>query len=61
MKFLQQFEINKLYVCDKFWSNESRDFGFRTQKPHQKFGIKAVLLKNGLNRAKNIAQGYYTS
>ena len=43
MKFLQQFEINELYVCTKFRGNRSRDFGFRTRKPPRKFGVKSGL------------------
>ena len=43
MKFEQQFEINKLYVCTKFRGNRSRDFGFRTRKPPRKFGVKSGL------------------
>ena len=47
MKLYQQFEINtsKLYVRAKFRGNESRDFGFRTRKPRQKFGVKSGLIQ----------------
>ena len=43
IKFGQQFEINELYACTKFRGNRSRDFGFRTQKPPGKFGVKSGL------------------
>ena len=52
MKFLQQFEIDKLYVCAKYCGNESRDFGFRTRKPRQKFGIKGGLVEKRLKYGK---------
>ena len=58
MKFWQQFEINELHACTKFWGNRSRDFGFRTRKPPRKFGVKTVSVKNGLSTAKNILHGY---
>ena len=45
MKFGQQFEINKLYVCTKFRGNESCGFGLRTRKPPQKFGVKSGLIR----------------
>ena len=45
MKFWQQFEINELHVCAKFWGNMSRDFGFRTRKLPQKFGVKTGLIQ----------------
>ena len=47
MKFWQQFESNKLYVCTKFRGNRSRDFNLRTRKPPRKFGVK-----NGLNQKR---------
>ena len=55
MKFGQQFEINELYVCAQFRGNRSRDFGFRTQKPPRKFGVKNGFSQNGLSTAKNIS------
>ena len=44
MKFWQQFEIHKLYVCAKLQGNESRDFGFKTRKSAQKFGAEISLV-----------------
>ena len=52
MKFWQQFEINKLYVCTKFRGNRSRDFGFRTRKPPRKFGVKNDLSQKRLKYGK---------
>ena len=52
MKFWQQFEINELYVCIKFWGNRSRDFGFRTRKPPRKFGVKSGLSQKRLKYGK---------
>ena len=52
MKFLQQFESNKLYVCAKFRGNESRDFGFKTRKPPQKFGVKNGFIEKRLECSK---------
>ena len=52
MKFWQQFEINELYVCIKFRGNRSRDFGFRTRKPPQKFGVKNGLSQKRLKYGK---------
>ena len=58
MKFWQQFENNKLYVCTKFQGNKSRDFGFRARKPPRKFDVKRVSVKNDLLRtAKSISYG----
>ena len=48
MKFWQQFESNKLYVCTQFRGNTSRDFGFRTWKPPRKFGVKSGLSQKRL-------------
>ena len=48
MKFGQQFEINELYACTKFRGNRSRDFGFRTRKPHRKFSVKSGLSQKRL-------------
>ena len=55
MIFEQQFEINELYVCTKFRGNRSREFGFRTQNPPRKFGVKSGPVKNGLSTAKKIS------
>ena len=55
MKFRQQFKINKLYGWTKFRGNRSRNFGFRTQKPPWKFGVKSGLIQS---TAKNISLGY---
>ena len=52
MKFWQQFEINELYVCTKFWGNKSRDFGFRTRKPARKFGVKSGLSQKRIKYGK---------
>ena len=52
IKFGQQFEINELYVCTTFRGNRSRDFGFRTQKPPCKFGVKSGLSQKRLKYAK---------
>ena len=59
MKFGQQFEINELHVYTKFRGNRSRDFGFRTQKPPRKFGVKAASIKNGLKYGKKYFIGLY--
>ena len=48
MKFWQQFEIHKLFVCAKFQGIESRNFRFRTRKLLQKFGIKSGLIQKRL-------------
>ena len=48
MKFWQQFEINELYVCTQFRDNRSSDFGFTTQKPPRKFGVKSGLSQKRL-------------
>ena len=58
MKFGQQFEIYKLYVCAKFQGNELCDFGFRTRKPPQKFGVESSLIQKWLKYGKNISIGY---
>ena len=58
MKFWQQFEIHKLYVCAKFQGNGSRDFGFRTRKPPRKFGVESSLIQKRLKHGKNISIGY---
>ena len=52
MKFWQQFEIHKLFVCAKFQGNESRNFRFRTWKILQKFGIKSGLFQKRLKYGK---------
>ena len=52
MKFLQQFEINKLYVRTKFQGNRSCDCGFRTRKPSRKFGVKSDLSQKRLKYGK---------
>ena len=57
MKFWQQFEINELYVCTKFRGNRLRDFGFRTRKLPNKFGVKSCLSQKRLKYGKNIANG----
>ena len=59
MKFEQQFEINKLYVCAKFRGNESREFSFRTRKPRQKFGIKSGLIEKRLKYGKKYFTGLF--
>ena len=48
MKFGQQFEINKLYVCTKFRGNRSRDFGFKTRKLPRRFGVQSGLIQKRL-------------
>ena len=48
VKFGQQFEINELYICNKFRGNRSRDFGFRIRKPLRKFGVKSRLSQKRL-------------
>ena len=60
MKFGQHFEINELYVCTKFRGNRSRDFGFRTQKPPRKFGVKFSSQKR-LKYDKKYFIGLYVS
>ena len=52
MKFWQQFEIHKLFVCAKFQGKESRNFRFRTWKLLQKFGIKSGLIQKRLKYGK---------
>ena len=52
MKFWQLLEINELHFCTKFRGNRSRDFGFRTQKPPRKFGVKSGLNQNRLKYSK---------
>ena len=61
MKFRQQFEINELYVCAKFWGNRSCDFGFRTRKPPHKFGVKSGLSQKRLKYGKKYFIGLYAS
>ena len=61
MKFGQQFEINELYVCTIFRSNRSRDFGFRTQKPPRKFGVKCGLSQKLLKYSKKYFIWLYVS
>ena len=61
MKFWQQFEINELYVCTKFWGNKSRDFGFRTRKPPRKFGVKSGLSQKRLKYDNKYFIGWYVS
>ena len=58
MKFWQEFKINELYVCTIFWSHKLRDFGFATQKPPQKLGVKSGLIQKRLKYAKNYFNGY---
>ena len=36
------------YICTKFRGNRSRDFGFGTQKPPRKFGVKSGLSQKWL-------------
>ena len=45
MKFWQQFEVNQLYACTKYQGYKLSDFGFRIQKPLQKFGMKSGLIQ----------------
>ena len=52
MKFRQQFEINELYVYTKFRGNRLRDFGFRTQKPPRKYGVKSGFSQKRLKYGK---------
>ena len=52
MKFWQQFEIHKLFVCAKFQGNESHNFSFRTQKSSQKFSVKSNLIQKRLEYGK---------
>ena len=52
MKFSEQFEINELYVCNKFRGNRSRDFGFRTRKPPRKVGVKSSFSQKRLKYGK---------
>ena len=59
MKFWQQFEINQLYVCTQFRGNKSRDFGFRTQKPSRKFGVKSGLSQKRLKYGKKYSIWLY--
>ena len=61
IKFGQQFEINELYVCTQFRGNRSRDFGFRTQKPPRKFGVKSGLSQKRLKYGKKYFIGLYVS
>ena len=61
MKFWQQFEINELYACTKFWGNRSRDFGFRARKPPRKFGVKSGLSQKRLKYGKKYFIGLYAS
>ena len=51
-KCWQQFEINELYVCAKFWGNRFRDFGFKTRKPFQKFDLESGPIQKRLKYAK---------
>ena len=44
--------MHKLYVCAKFQGNELHDFGFRTRKPPQKFGVKSSLIQKWLRYGK---------
>ena len=61
MKFGQQFEINELYVCTKIRGNTLRDFSFRTQKPHRKFGVKSGLSQKRLKHGKKYFIWLYVS
>ena len=61
MKFGQQFEINKLYVCTQFRGNRSRDFSFRIRKPPSKFGVKSSLSQKRLKCGKKYFIGLYVS
>ena len=61
IKFGQQFEINELYVCTKFRGNRLRDFGFRTRKPPQKFGVKSGFSQKRLKYGKKYFIGLYVS
>ena len=61
MKFWQQFEINEFYVCTKFRGNRSRDFGFMTQKPPRKFGVKSGLSQKRLKYDKKYFIWLYVS
>ena len=60
-KFVQQFEINELYVCTQFRGNRSRDFGFRTRKPPRKFGVKSGLSQKRLKYCKKYFIWLYVS
>ena len=58
-EILTALEINyKLYVRAKFRGNESRGFGFRTQKPPQKIGVKSGLIQKWLKYRKIISHVY---
>ena len=52
MKLWQQFSINELNVCTKIRGKRSRDFGFRTQKPPRRFGVKSGLSQKRLKCGK---------
>ena len=52
MKFWQQFEIHKLFVCAKFQGNESGNFRFWTRKLLQKFDVKSGLIQKRLKYGK---------
>ena len=59
MKFWQHFEIYEVYVCAKFQGIESRDFGFKTQKPLQKFGVEGGHIKKRLKYGKKYFHWLY--
>ena len=59
MKFRQRVEINELYVCTKFRGKRLRDFGFRTQKPPRKFGVKSGLSQKRPKYGKKYAKWVY--
>ena len=61
MKYGEQFEINELYACTKFRGNRFRDFGFRTRKPHRKFGVKSGVSQKRLKYGKKYFIGLYVS
>ena len=54
----QQFEISKLYACAKFEAMSHMTLVLRPKKHPESLVEKAVLLKNNLNMAKNMLQGY---
>ena len=59
MKFWQQFEINEFYVCTNFRGNRSRDFGFMTWKPPQKFCVKSAPNQKQLQYGKKYFSWLY--
>ena len=58
-EILTALEINyKLYARTKFRGNESRGFGFKTQKPPQMFGLKSGLIQKWLKYRKITSHVY---